>query len=92
MRSRRLDGTWRVVRRSGLLPPLGVSKSISRGAGVTRLFGIPVAPFAVRGSQLRYRCLPVVDVLSPRADGDWDGRGLLFGVEFCRFRLVRSRR
>jgi hypothetical protein len=69
-----------------------VSKRIRRGRGATYLFGIPVAPFSVvrsGGPQLRYRCLPVTDVLTPRADGGWDGRGLVFGVEFCRFRLVR---
>lgn len=85
----------RVIRRSDLLPPVGMSKRIVRDAGVTQLFGIPVAPFSVvrsRGPQLRYRCLPIVDVLSPRSDGGWDGRGLLMGLEFCRFRLIRSGR
>ena len=71
---------------------------------MTCLFGVPVASFTVQGpirsskraaigsTQLSYRCLPVVDVLLPRADGTWDGRALVLGVELCRFRLVRSRR
>ena len=82
---------------------MGLSKRIGRHSGVTCLFGVPVAPFSVQGSirssargpvgsaELRYGCLPVVDVLSPRVDGTWDGRALVLGVELCRFRLVRPR-
>ena len=83
-----LSGTWKVRRESGLLPPVGLSKRIGGQRGVTRVLRLPVAPFRVEGHTLRYRGLPVRDELSPRADGTWAGRGLLFGREFCRFRLV----
>ncbi|MBF5043897.1 hypothetical protein FGE12_15965 [Aggregicoccus sp. 17bor-14] len=89
-----LEGRWYVRRVSGLLPP-GVTKRIGVGSGWTLLLGLPVAPFRVLGAQgapsadrvLRYRVLPIRDELSPRADGSWEGRGLLLGLEFCRFRL-----
>lgn len=83
-----LDGFWRVERESGLLPPFGLTKRIRFGRGSTRLFGIPLAFFSVRGNRLVYRGLPVQDDLSRRPDGSWSGRGRLFGREFCRFRLV----
>ena len=83
-----LDGTWRVERESGLLPPFGVGKRISAAAGWTTVAGIPVAPFRVAGSTLVYRGWPVRDVLEPRGDGTLSGRGFLLGREFCRFRLV----
>ena len=77
-------------RESGLLPP-GVTKRIGAGSGWTLLLGVPVASFRVEqrpgGRTLRYRLLPIHDELSPRPDGAWEGRGLLLGREFCRFRL-----
>jgi hypothetical protein len=86
-----LEGHWKVRRESGLLPPLGVSKRIGEGRGWTRLLGLPVASFRVLergpGRTLRYTVLPIRDELWPRSDGGWDGRGLLLGREFCRFRL-----
>jgi hypothetical protein len=87
-----LRGSWRVIRRSGLIPPFGVTKRIGTRSGCTRLFGLPVACFDVRGSDLRYRCLPVVDRLSARRDGTWEGTGVVLGVPFCRFRLVPTGR
>ena len=86
-----LDGCWRVERESGVLPPFGVSKRIFGNAGWTLLGGVPVAHFRVRGSTLGYVGWPVKDVLTPREDGTWGGRGLMLGREFCRFRLVRDR-
>ena len=85
-----LEGAWRVKRISGLLPPAGVTKHIGGGAGATRVLGLPVAAFRVRGLSLVYRFLPIRDELTPRPDGSWDGRGLLLGWEFCRFRLIRE--
>ena len=84
-------GRWRVERVGGLLPP-GLRKRIGRGGGSTRLGPFPLAPFRVRGRTLDYRLLPIRDELAPAADGTWLGRGLLFGREFCRFRLVRDDR
>ncbi len=81
-------GRWRVERISGLLPPLGLRKRIGADAGSTRLGSLPLAVFRVRGRTLDYRLLPVRDELEPAPDGTWEGRGLLFGREFCRFRLV----
>jgi hypothetical protein len=85
-----LDGRWRVERVGGWIPPAGVRKRIERGRGSTRLAGVPVGLFAVRGTSLVYRVLPVRDELEPLPDGTWAGRGLLLGREFCRFRLVRE--
>ena len=85
-----IGGSWRVVREGGLLPPIGVSKLIWSGRGYTALFGVPVAWFRLDGPCLRYVALPVADELSELPDGSWAGRGLVFGREFCRFRMVRD--
>jgi hypothetical protein len=85
------EGRWRVERVGGLLPP-GLHKQIGRDGGSTRLGALPLAVFRVRGWTLDYRLLPVRDELAPAGDGTWLGRGLLFGREFCRFRLVRDDR
>jgi hypothetical protein len=84
-----LDGVWRVEREAGILPPLGLTKTIENGRGWTRALGLPLAPFRVVGHTLVYRGWPVRDELEPRSDGSWAGRGLMLGREFCRFRLVR---
>ena len=84
-----LDGTWRVERVSGLLPPFGLTKRIGGDSGWTRVGGLPAALFHVRGTTLEYVGWPVRDELSPQPDGSWAGRGLLAGREFCRFRLVK---
>ncbi len=83
-----LDGTWRVEREAGLLPPFGVGKRIRGDSGWTTLAGLPAAPFRITGRTLVYRGWPVRDELEPQADGSWRGRGFLLGREFCRFRLV----
>jgi hypothetical protein len=88
-----LDGVWKVERTGGLLPPLlGVRKEISGSRGVTKLGPLPGAPFDVVGTQLHYRgpFSGFVDVLEPAGDG-YDGRALLRGREYGRFRLVRLR-
>ena len=85
-----LDGCWRIERESGALPPFGLSKRISGEHGWTLVARVPAAYFHVRGNTLDYLGWPVRDELEPRADGSWSGRGLLFGREFCRFRLVRD--
>lgn len=90
----RLDGVWRVEREAGVLPPFGVSKRIFGGNGWTLVAGVPTASFDVRRAgetaTLDYVGLPVRDELTPAHDGSWDGRGLLLGREFCRFRMVRD--
>ncbi len=85
-----LDGCWRIERKSGVLPPFGLSKRISGEDGWTLIAGVPAAYFRVDGHILDYAGWPVRDELHPRGDGSWDGRGLMFGREFCRFRLVRE--
>jgi len=85
-----LVGDWRVERVSGLLPPWGVRKHIGPRTGSTRLGPVPLGFFRVRGRTLDYVAWPVRDQLRPGAEGQWVGRGLAFGREFCRFRLVRS--
>jgi hypothetical protein len=84
-----LTGLWRVERVSGLLPPAGLRKRIGPRTGSTQLGPLPLARFHVCGRRLDYVCWPLRDELRPGADGEWLGRGLLFGREFCRFRLVR---
>ena len=85
-----LAGHWRVERVSGLVPPRGLRKRIGSTAGSTRVGPIPVALFRVRGRMLDYAGWPLRDELAPAENGEWVGRGLLFGREFCRFRLVRE--
>jgi hypothetical protein len=83
-----LTGYWRVERVSGLLPPGGLRKRIGPRTGTTRLGPLPLARFHVRGRTLDYVGWPLRDELRPGDGAAWLGRGLLFGREFCRFRLV----
>ena len=83
-----VTGTYRVERRSGLLPPWGIGKRIQGDRGVTTVFGVPVASFTRVGNTLIYDWLPVRDRLEREPDGSWTGRGIVAGIEFCRFRLV----
>ena len=87
-----LGGAWRVERLSGLLPPRILRKRIDDESGWTLLGPVPLAFFRRRGTTLDYVALPVRDELTRREDGQWIGRGLLLGREFCRFRLVRDTR
>ena len=84
-----LAGSWRVERVSGVLPPL-LRKRIGTETGWTALGRLPLAPFRVRGGKLDYVLLPVRDELVEGEHGEWLGRGLVLGKEFCRFRLVRE--
>lgn len=83
-----LDGTWRVERLSGLLPPLPMRKTIAGSSGVTRV-GLVRLSFRVEGTTLRYRppLQAFVDELQPSGDG-FIGRATVFGREYARFRLV----
>ena len=84
-----LDGTWRVERAGGLLPPLvGVRKEIRGDRGVTRVAGTLGVPFRVEGLSLRYEppLSAFVDVLEP-APGGYEGRATVLGRTFGRFRL-----
>lgn len=84
-----LVGHWKVRRVSGILPPRGIEKRIGASSGWTLIGKLPVARFRVEGLCFRYQWLPIRDVLTQGEDGDWLGRGKLFGWEFCRFRLER---
>jgi hypothetical protein len=85
---RAIDGHWRVRRISGLLPP-GVTKRIAASIGQTLVFGRVFGTFDVVGDRFVYRFWPIMDVVAI-ADGDaFVGRGLFFGLPFCRFRLER---
>lgn len=84
-----LEGSWRVERISGLLPPLlPIRKRISDAAGVTRIGPLRI-PFRVEGTTLRYRGLlqALVDELEPSGDG-FVGRATVLGREYGRFRLI----
>jgi hypothetical protein len=85
-----LDGVWRVEREAGILPPFGVMKRIFGDSGWTLVGGVPAGHFRVKGNTLEYVGWPVKDVLTPRDDGSWSGRGLMLGREFCRFRMIRE--
>jgi hypothetical protein len=87
-----LEGTWKVIRTGGLLPPLPhVYKRIQGERGETRVVGLPAVPFSVEGLELRYRrpFSSFVDVLLPNADGGYDGRATFRGRELGRFVLRR---
>jgi hypothetical protein len=90
----KLAGHWRVERQAGFLPPFGITKRIGEnGRGWTCVAGLPLLPFRVTDSsradrELRYSFLPIRDELM-RLGPSWAGRGLIFGREFCRFRLCR---
>lgn len=87
-----LEGNWKIQREAGILPPFGLGKRIRDAAGWTSVAHVPVAFFRVEGTTLVYRGWPIRDELAARPDGTWDGRGKLFGREFCRFRLVPADR
>jgi hypothetical protein len=89
--SEELTGRWRVERRSGVLPPFGVRKRIGRKGGSTWLGPLPVGLFRVQGGTLEYAAWPLRDELERSEGGEWTGRGLVFGREFCTFRLIRER-
>ena len=98
-----LDGSWKVERVSGALPPLyGVEKRIEGEHGQTRFGPLPFR-FDVEGLRLRYRfpLSGLVDELTPehdRAAGAdahvtrYDGRTLVLGHEIGRFRITRRAR
>ena len=85
-----LEGSWKVRRVAGLLPP-GVTKEIDGSRGRTLLFGVHFGAFRVDGDRFVYQLWPIVDVVEPdpdRADA-FVGRGTVFGLTFCRFRMER---
>ena len=88
-----LDGSWKVKRIGGALPPLyGVRKEISGTSGATKLGPIALAPFDVVGQALHYRppFRGFVDLLEPRGE-DFRGRATFRGREFGTFELKRVR-
>jgi hypothetical protein len=88
-----LQGSWRVERVSGLLPPLlPIRKRIGAETGVTRI-GLLRLPFRVDATTLRYRppLQGFVDELEPSGEG-FAGRATLFGREYARFRLLPEER
>jgi hypothetical protein len=87
-----LDGTWKIERTGGFLPPLyGVTKRIAGATGETRAGPLPGLRFDVVGLELRYR-LPLtgwVDVLEARGDGTFTGRAEFLGREVGTFSMRR---
>lgn len=85
-----LEGLWELERTGGLLPPLrGVTKRIEGTRGETRIGKLPGVPFRVDGLALRYPTGMFVDVLTPRADGAYDGTGTFLGRPYGTFRMRR---
>jgi hypothetical protein len=88
-----LQGSWRVERVSGLLPPLlPIQKRIGADAGVTSIGPLRL-PFRVEGTTLRYRppLQAFVDELESSGEG-FAGRATFLGREYGRFRLVPEER
>jgi hypothetical protein len=88
-----LQGSWRVERVSGLLPPLlPIRKRIGAEAGVTWIGPLRL-PFRVEGTTLRYRrpLQAFVDELEPSGEG-FAGLATFLGREYGRFRLVPEAR
>jgi hypothetical protein len=87
-----LDGTWRVRRLGGLLPPLGlVRKEIVGDRGRT-VVGAVSFVFDVRGDELRYR-LPLrglVDVLEPGDGRVRRGEARVLGRAVGSFSMTRE--
>jgi len=72
-----------------MLPP-GVTKEIHGDRGRTLLFGLHFGAFRIDGPRFVYLFWPIVDVLeAPAPNEPVVGRGTIFGVTFCRFRLER---
>jgi hypothetical protein len=88
MDERPASGRWRVRREAGLLPPLGIGKRTWGSWGCTTVLGVPVAIFRLLPGTLDYVGFPLRDEIQEMPDGSWLGRGLLFGREYCRFRMV----
>lgn len=86
--AQRLQGSWKVRRVWGLLPP-GVTKQIDGDAGRTLLFGVHFGAFRIQGRRFVYTFWPIVDVLEPGDGATIEGQGTVFGIPFCRFRLER---
>jgi hypothetical protein len=87
-----LDGTWRVTRVSGLLPPLvGVRKRIVGAGGRTEIGPLPGVPFDVVGLSLRYRAPfgAFVDELTPVTADTYLGRATFAGRRLGTFRMTR---
>ncbi len=80
-------GHFRVARISGLLPPFGVTKRIGPRDGCTYLFGLPFGRFDVVDGRFVYRFWPIVDEVEREGDRTFRGRGRIFGLTFCHFRL-----
>jgi hypothetical protein len=85
-----------VSRIDGALPPMPfVRKRISGDRGRTRVGSLPGIPFRVetgdRGARLVYRgpLSLVVDEITPRADGSWEGTATVAGRGVGRFRMTR---
>jgi ferritin-like metal-binding protein YciE len=91
-----LDGYWRVVHTSGLLPPMvGVRKRILAERGETRVGPLLTWPFRVEWEEhatLVYRppSSALVDEVRATPDGSWLGRSVFGGREIGRFRMIRS--
>jgi hypothetical protein len=86
-----LDGRWKVERERGLLPP-GLRKRIIGTRGWTQLGPIPLLPFRIVGSSLRYPGLPLRDELVEAEDGTVIGQAYAFGLPYGCFRLTPLRR
>ena len=91
-----LEGSWRLERLSGALPPLlGVRKEIRGDRGKTRFGPFRGASFRVEEREdclaLIYRApfSMLVDEVREEAEGSWIGKATLAGRAFGQFRITR---
>lgn len=91
-----IEGSWRLDRLSGALPPLaGARKEIRGDRGETRFGPFPGVSFRV---EEREDCLALVyrppfsmlvDEVREESEGSWIGKATLGGRAFGEFRMVR---
>jgi hypothetical protein len=87
-----LDGTWRVRRLAGLLPPLVLVRKEITGAHGRTTAGRLSFPFDVHGSELRYRAplRGLVDAVESDGADRLRGEARLFGRVLGSFLMIRE--
>lgn len=87
-----LEGSWRLARESGLLPPLSLLRKRIEGDRGWTIAGPIEVPFDVVGLDLRYRgaFAGIVDSLTPGEGGTYHGTTTVYGRHVGTFTMTRS--